>query len=928
MELTDIQKESVEYIDGPLLIVAGPGAGKTRVLIEKIVYLIQEKNVDPNNILVTTFTVKAANQLKDRLSSRIGNKIENMQISTIHSFYQHILESNPDAHTYGSQLDILDDQGQFMFFRFNLNNIGLEFQEYRYNLDDIISIFNLCGENCIEPSKLIEYYESLDDENKDQYIKLANAYLNYLNLMEIEKKIDFAGLQKSTYLLLKNNPDLLDKLRSQYQYVLVDEYQDTNPLQDEFFRLIAEPENKIFVVGDEDQSIYGFRGASVNNFRKFPSRYDNTKTIKLETNFRSTKDIIDISNFFMSKRRTIDKSIAPDRGPGNEIVLIHAGRVSEEAKEAVALIKEMKEKKIIRHYGDVAILFKSVRSHSPEYVNELRKQGVPFHLIGDKGFFQRIEIRSILYLMAKMDGFEFKENQRFVKWDSWWNDSILCNGVIPFSNKVISFISNQDGDFDLFKEMEDSWKEYKSKFSSDDISTIKRFFLLKKKIEQKKEKGTPDSLLELYYDILDKTGYMKRMLEDSEENEEFLLNLAQLSQIINRFENIKKRPSLESMLWYLYQLPENKDFDEAMVEDLEAVKVMTVHQAKGLEFPVVFMGSIIKGRFPLGRSNDIADNKLMPIPKEFLFDPEQFSDPNEERRLFYVGITRAQDNLIICTSDVINVNKKGPSKYITDEIGLDKFNDKSALKIPCEKTYGIEEEVPRVSYSAINTFLDCPFRYLLAYEYEFQTPPSFFQNYGIVVHNVLYKIHLKMKEEIELDYDSIKELVDESWIPIYKQPKKDYSIKEKVYIEMWNYYNKAKEYIKEVLEIEKPFSYIGEGMIINGRIDLLIKSQNDETELIDFKARKEKGIYTTHVDVQLRMYKVALESEYEIDKLYAYTFEDNRKNLFGNSPAEIEETREQILDVCRKIGNREFPATRNQFCPKCEFLPFCRRLER
>ena len=927
MELTDIQKEAVEYTDGPLLIVAGPGAGKTRVLIEKIVYLIQEKNVAPDNILVTTFTVKAANQLKDRLSARIGNKMENMQISTIHSFYQHILESNPDAHIYGSQLDVLDDPSQFMFFRFNLKNIGLEFQEYRYNLDDIISIFNLCGENCIEPSKLIEYYESLDDENKDQYIKLANAYLNYLNLLEIEKKMDFAGLQKSTYLLLKNNPDLLDKLRNRYQYVLVDEYQDTNPLQDEFFRLIAEPENKIFVVGDEDQSIYGFRGASVNNFRKFPSRYDNTKTIKLETNFRSTKDIVDISNFFMSKRRTIDKSIAPDRGSGNEIVLIHAGRVSEEAKEAVALIKEMKEKKIIRHYGDVAILFKSVRSHAPEYVNELREQGVPFHLIGDKGFFQRVEIRSILYLMAKMDGFEFKENQRFVKWDSWWNDSILCTGVVPFSDKVISLISGQDEDFDFFKEMEDNWKEYKSGFSSDDISTIKRFLLLKKKIEQKKGKGTPDSLLELYYYILDKTGYMKRMLEGAEENEEFLLNLAQLSQIINRFENIKKRPSLESLLWYLYQLPENKDFDEAMVEELEAVKVMTVHQAKGLEFPVVFMGSVIKGRFPLGRSNDVADNKLMPIPKEFLFDPEQFSDPNEERRLFYVGITRAQDNLVICTSDVIKVNKKGPSKYITDEIGLDKFNDKTALKIPCEKTYEIEEEVPRVSYSAINTFLDCPFRYLLAYEYEFQTPPSFFQNYGGLVHNVLYKIHLKMKEGIELDYDSIKELVDESWIPLYKQPKKDYAIKEKVYIEMWNYYNNAKKYIKEVLEIEKPFSYIGEGMIINGRIDLLIKSQNNETELIDFKARKEKGIYTTHVDVQLRMYQMALKSEYEIDKLYAYTFEDNRKNPLGNSPDEIERTRVRILAVCQKIRNKEFPATKNRFCTRCEFLAFCRRLD-
>jgi len=141
------------------------------------------------------------------------------------------------------------------------------------------------------------------------------------------------------------------------------------------------------------------------------------------------------------------------------------------------------------------------------------------------------------------------------------------------------------------------------------------------------------------------------LLLDTEENEEFLMNLAKLSQIINRYEAIKKQPSVENFLWYLYQLPENKDFDEALVEDPKGIKVMTVHQAKGLKFPVVFMGSIIKGRFPRDQIDSLADNKLMPIPKEFLLDPEQFSDIDEERRLFYVGMTRAQDNLVICTSE-------------------------------------------------------------------------------------------------------------------------------------------------------------------------------------------------------------------------------------------------------------------------------------
>ena len=923
MELTKEQKEAVEYTDGPLLIVAGPGAGKTRVLIEKIVYLIQEKKVNPNNILVTTFTVKAANQLKDRLAERIGDKVENMQVSTVHSLCQHILESHPETHHLGSQIDVLDEQTQFMFFRFNLHNIGIDFSKYRHKLDEIISIFNLCTENCIEPTKLIEYYQTLQDENKENYLTLANAYLNYLNLLDIEKKIDFAGLQKMTYQLLKKNPEVLKEVQSKYQYVLVDEYQDTNPIQDEIFRLIAEPHKRIYVVGDEDQSIYGFRGASINNFRRFPKRYENTKIVKLETNFRSTKDIVDVSNFFIQKQRTIDKVVKPNRSEGNGITLIYANKVADEAKESVQLIKEMKEKGIIKHYGDVAILFRSVRSHAPEYIKELKEHKIPFHLIGDRGFFQREDIRSILYLMATLDGFKFKENQRFAHWESWWNSQIL-SVLLPFSDKVRQFISKREGRYNFIADMEKNWQEHKDEFEPEDINIIKRLILIKKRLAQEKDKGIQSTLLELYYEVLDKTGYLKELLANADENEEFILNLAQLSQIINKFESVKKRPSMENLLWYLYQLPENKDFDEATIEDPKAVKVMTVHQAKGLEFPVVFMGSVIKGRFPLERMGNLADNKLMPIPKEFLLDPEQFTDVNEERRLFYVGITRAQDNLVICTSDVIRKNRKGPSKFITDEIGLDKFVDKTAIKKPCEKTYDIEEEVPRINYSAVNTFLDCPFRYLLAYHYNFQTPPSFFQNYGIVVHNTLYKIHLKMKQGIALDYEAIKQLVDESWIPIYKQPKKDYEVKEKVYIEMWNYYNKAKNDIAEILEIEKPFSFIGDGLIINGRIDLLVKNKRGEVELIDFKARKEKGIYTTHVDVQLRMYQMAMASEYKIDKLYAYTFEDNKKNQIGNSPAEIEDAKKTIQMVCEKIKNGEFPATRNQFCPKCEFMFLCR----
>jgi len=277
-KMTEQQEKAIKYVESPLLIVAGPGTGKTRVIIEKIKYLI-ENGFDPNRILVSTFTIKAADELKDRLRLQLGDKVESMQISTIHSFCHKMLQSFPEYHNFGNIFDVLGELDQFLYVNRNYWNYGLRDYINEINVEELINFYNKCTENNVNPKELIKYYEKNNSSKKE--LAIAKSYKIYLDMLldPNDTKLDYALLQREFYFLLQNNPDVLNQVREMYDYILIDEYQDTNPIQDAIFKLIAEPKYNITVVGDEDQSIYGFRGASINNFRTFLDRYPGAKII-------------------------------------------------------------------------------------------------------------------------------------------------------------------------------------------------------------------------------------------------------------------------------------------------------------------------------------------------------------------------------------------------------------------------------------------------------------------------------------------------------------------------------------------------------------------------------------------------------------------------------------------------------------------------
>jgi len=916
-QITPQQQKTVEHIHTPLLIVAGPGTGKTRVLIEKINYLI-ENGFNPNRILVSTFTIKAAEQLKDKLRIKLGDKVESMQISTIHSFCHKMLQSFPEYHNFGNIFDVLGELDQFLYVNRNYWNYGLREYVNEINVEDLINFYNKCTENNVNPKELIKYYEKNNSSKKE--LAIAKSYKIYLDklLDPNDTKLDYALLQREYYLLLQNNPEVLNKVRDTYDYILIDEYQDTNPIQDAIFKLISTPKYNITVVGDEDQSIYGFRGASINNFRTFLDRYSGAQKLELEENFRSNKEIVSCFDTFMKPHRTFKKNIFTNNLEFSKPILLIGEKSEEEAKNIAQFIQTLVSNNNVK-YEDIAILFKSVRYHSSFIIDQLEKEGIPTVTTGDSSLLTKDEIKDTLILLAYLNSYELNDHQQ--KW--LLDHNVIESELLGLDLGTINKVGNIG-----IKEILDSIdhdKLVKLEISKKDID-----ILIGLKNLKKQQTRNNLSQLKLFYKLLDTTQYnyrlFKKYLSNKDGNANInIRNLAKLSNLIYSIEENTHSREFKSFLYYLDSIPESKMEDAATFEDIDAVKLMTIHQAKGLEFPVVILAGVTDKRY--SRKQD-EDEFIIEIPTELMLDKYKFNRGEEIQRTFYVGLSRAKKILAIST---IDGKRTKPSTFI-EEIGKDlfieqdefnnTFSDKDHYKKPKEKT--------KLSYSSISAYINCPFRFFCRDYLGFQTPMDYFQLYGVILHNSLKKVHTMMKEGKTVTIEDIISIVD-----IYcKDDESRKNWRDEVIIDLYNYYEKAQNFIGSILDVEVPFSYINKDVVVNGQADLVIKNKEGDIELFDFKSRFREGLVKMNTDVQLRLYNLALEKKYEkkIKRIGAYTVKDNIITWFNNEDTELEKTKGLIAAVSDSIDNKDFKRswqgkTCNTQAGKCEFYYICSKLE-
>lgn len=587
--LNDKQKEAVLYNDGPLLIIAGAGAGKTKTLTSKIAYIIDEHLATPYNILAITFTNKAAKEMRDRLYLLIGDEARKLQVSTFHSFGLKLLRENYELLGYDRNFVIMDSDDSLTVVKKIIKD--LDYDPKVYNPKAIRNKISSCKNELIS-AKAYEKYAVSDYEQVIQKV-----YEKYEKKLQQNNSVDFDDLLILPIKLFREHQDVLEKYQNLYQYVLIDEYQDTNQAQYILTKMISEKNRRITCVGDDSQSIYSFRGANYKNILNFENDYKDAKTILLEQNYRSTGNILDAANQVIKNNRDRkDKNLWTNKGPGEKIKYYRAYNERDEAQYVIRKIKELVNRNI--EYKDIAVLYRT-NAQSRVVEEEMLKENLPYRVIGSFYFYSRKEIKDLIAYLRLIH-------------NSKDNVSLLRVINTPKRGIGLKTIENLTTKADT-----EGISIYDAIESGKELD-------FKKTIEKLKNVAEDLTLTELIDKVLDASG-MKKELESEQtlEAEVRLENLEEFKSITKAFEEKEGLISLEDFLLEISLVSDVEEYKD----DPNRISLMTVHSVKGLEFDHVFVIGMEEGLFP--HMNSLMENVAL----------------EEERRLCYVAITRARDDL-------------------------------------------------------------------------------------------------------------------------------------------------------------------------------------------------------------------------------------------------------------------------------------------
>ena len=588
-ELNDRQKEAVLYNDGPLLILAGAGSGKTKTLTTKIAYLIEHEHISPYSILAITFTNKAAKEMKDRLYLTVGNDVKKLTVSTFHSFGLKLLRENYERLGYEKNFVIMDSDDSLTVVKKIIKD--MDYDPKIYNPKAIRNKISSCKNEMISPAA----YERFAVSDYEKVIQ--KVYEKYQDKLKRNNSVDFDDLLLLPIELFKKNQDLLEKYQDLYRYILIDEYQDTNEAQYILTKLLSDKYRNITCVGDDSQSIYSFRGANYKNILNFEKDYKDAKIILLEENYRSTSNILDAANAVIKhNKQRKDKNLWTNRGVGEKIKYYRAYDEKDEAKYVVNKINELINNGV--EYKDIAVLYRT-NAQSRVMEEEMLKENLPYRVVGSFYFYSRKEIKDLIAYLRLIHN--SKDNVSLLR--------VINTPKRGIGLKTIETLTQIADDNEI---------------SIYDAITSGKELEFKNLIERLKEVSENLTLTELIDKVLDASGMRQELeSEDSLEAEVRLENLEEFKSITKAFEEMEGSVSLEEFLLEISLVSDVEEYKD----DPNRISLMTVHSVKGLEFNYVFVIGLEEGIFP-------HMNSLM-----------ESSDVEEERRLMYVAITRAKDDL-------------------------------------------------------------------------------------------------------------------------------------------------------------------------------------------------------------------------------------------------------------------------------------------
>jgi len=602
-ELNNQQKTAVKSIGSPILIFAGAGSGKTRVLTHKIAYLVEEVGLPPDNILSVTFTNKAANEMKERVQKLLNIDVSMMNVGTFHSISARILRKEIHRLDYTNDFIIYDQSDSLSLIKKIIKENDLDTKTF-------------VGKSCqAHISKYKNQMISPDMQSNfaDGYVesKIAEIYNQYQVELKKNNVLDFDDLLLKPIELFNLKPNRLEFYQNKFQYVLVDEYQDTNRPQFEFIYAVSKNHGNICVVGDDDQSIYGWRGADVQNILNFSSSFSNVETIKLEQNYRSTKTILECAWSVVSKNTNrAEKKLWTENKKGDQLEILESYDERIEAKRIYESINQLLIKSN-RSFNDIVILYRT-NSQSRSIEDVLRREGIPYQIIGGVKFYDRKEIKDIIaYLRFIVNPLDSVSFDRIINFPS--------RGIGKTTLKKLYEHSNEN-DMNMLEILNDT---NDLKIGKKQSNSIQNFYDI---IEKYKNKYLKESILTLINDLLLDLNLKEYYVNQS--TTEALTRWENIEELVNSIAEFCENRKDANLNVFLEEVSLLTDIDKWNDQD-KAITLMTIHSSKGLEFPIVFLSGLEEGLFPLSSSLDSED------------------EIEEERRLFYVALTRAEEKVYL-----------------------------------------------------------------------------------------------------------------------------------------------------------------------------------------------------------------------------------------------------------------------------------------
>jgi DNA helicase-2/ATP-dependent DNA helicase PcrA len=962
-KLNTEQKKAIRFGDGPLLIIAGAGTGKTTVITERIKYLISSGRAKPSEILALTFTEKASREMEERVDVALPYGVTQMWISTFHSFCDRILRNEGLALGIDPKYRLMTEAETIQFFRANLFVFSLSYYRPLGNpikfISGMIQHFSRLKDEDVQAEQYLRWIESKDEmendeglDEKEKYLELAQAYKTYEELKVKHSVMDYGDLIAYTLKLFRTRKSVLKIYQEQFKYLLIDEFQDTNFAQNELAKLLTGKNQNITVVGDDDQAIYRWRGAAISNIIQFRKFYKKAKIVVLTKNYRSTKEILDRSYQLIQNNNPdrlevvekIDKKLeCVRRIHGKPITLFFTDRVENEADEIakeIASLVRTNDSKSEYTWKDVALLVRA-NTHAEPFIRAFGRKGIPYQFLGPGQLFRQPEVKDLIcYLKVLYDIHDSVSFFRVLSMDHF---------AIP-SRDIASLVSNARSQGISLFEMCEVFNKKEQNFVPPSISNEgeKQIIAVVSLIQKHLALIKKETAGQILYFFLEESGLLQAFASYNTPKDELVAeNIAKFFDKLKTYEADHEDASVFTVVDWLdlsMDLGESPLASNTDWNAFDAVNILTVHSAKGLEFPIVFLVNLVGARFPTTEKHE-----QIPLPDELVKEILPVGDyhTEEERRLFYVGMTRARDLLYFSASQYYGEGKreKKISPFVTETIG-DKTTALSVMKSEVKEKQLLlidwakqkeEQCVPSkvpihyLSYSQVETFDRCPLQYKYRYILKIPVPTSAALSFGDTIHRTLHAFFEKVQQKEYTDKSVVLKIYQDLWRSEgYRDKDYEEKMKQHGVFLLEEFYDKGFDRKIHVLALEQPFKVkITPTLTLGGKIDRIDRTEEGKLEIIDYKTGSAPKKRDPSEDMQLSVYALAayeqgVYGEKVENILVSFYFLEGQQKISGTRNKEqLEKVKQSVSDTAEQISVSSFAPKPGKHCDFCEFRLIC-----